>query len=127
MDISLIPLADGTGELQRLVNYPSKHIAPRYVYSGCVSTHWLIGERRLVNAMGAALPRAGLHRLYFDYGKRMVDRHYEPLQQWMDRWVQVAGYRQGTDWLTRKFEGAEHSERAWRVRVHIPLVFLLGD
>jgi predicted alpha/beta superfamily hydrolase len=95
--------------------------------AGCLSTHWPIGGRRLVNALGAVLPRAGQHRLYFDYGTRTVDRQYEPLQQWMDRWVAAAGYRQGEDWLTRKFAGADHSERAWRVRVHIPLDFLLGE
>ena len=33
--------------------------------------------------------------------------------------------RRGADWIARKFEGAEHSERAWRERVHIPLRFLL--
>ena len=35
------------------------------------------------------------------------------------------GYREGEDWITRKFPGAEHSEWAWRERVHIPLLFLL--
>lgn len=28
--------------------------------------------------------------------------------------------------MSRKFEGHEHSEKAWRARVHIPLTFLLG-
>jgi hypothetical protein len=36
------------------------------------------------------------------------------------------GYREGRNWVTRKFPGAEHSERAWRQRVDVPLVFLLG-
>jgi hypothetical protein len=40
--------------------------------------------------------------------------------------VQAKGYTKGEDWLTLKFEGAEHSERAWRERVHLPLEFLLG-
>ena len=29
-------------------------------------------------------------------------------------------------WLPRAFAGADHSERAWRERVHIPLEFLLS-
>ena len=29
------------------------------------------------------------------------------------------------NWMTLKFDGAEHSERAWRTRVRIPLQFLL--
>ena len=44
----------------------------------------------------------------------------------MDAHLQAAGYTQGKDWITRKFEGAEHNEAAWRVRVEIPLRFLLG-
>jgi hypothetical protein len=35
--------------------------------------------------------------------------------------MEMKGYTQGEDWLTLKFEGAEHSERAWRERVHISL------
>ena len=112
----------GLISLYALCEYP--HV---FGGAGCISTHWPIGGRRLVNALGAALPRAGQHRLYFDFGTQTVDKKYAPLQHWMDGWLQAAGYRQEVDWLTRKFEGAEHSERAWRVRVHIPLVFLLAD
>ncbi|MDE0242073.1 MAG: hypothetical protein OXQ84_18090 [bacterium] len=36
------------------------------------------------------------------------------------------GFRAGDDWITRRFEGADHSPSAWRERVHIPLKFLLG-
>jgi hypothetical protein len=44
----------------------------------------------------------------------------------MDAHLRAAGYREGVDCITRKFEGAEHNEAAWRARVHIPLEFLLG-
>ena len=37
------------------------------------------------------------------------------------------GYTQGKDWVTRKFDGAGHSEKDWRERLHIPLGFLLAD
>ena len=40
--------------------------------------------------------------------------------------MRAAGYKKDRDWITRKFVGAEHSERSWRERVHIPLMFLLG-
>jgi hypothetical protein len=43
----------------------------------------------------------------------------------MDELMQAAGYRRGIDWVTQKFAGAEHSERAWRARVDVPLRFLL--
>jgi predicted alpha/beta superfamily hydrolase len=94
--------------------------------AACVSTHWPAGGNSLVDAMGAALPPAGRHRLYFDYGTETLDAAYEPFQLRMDEHLRAAGYRQGVDWETRKFPGAEHSERSWRERVHIPLRFLLA-
>jgi len=30
------------------------------------------------------------------------------------------------NWITKKFEGADHSEKAWRERLDVPLVFLMG-
>ncbi|MCP5159656.1 MAG: alpha/beta hydrolase [Gammaproteobacteria bacterium] len=111
----------GLISLYALIEYPNV-----FSGAGCLSTHWPRGEAVLVDALGAALPRAGRHRLYFDYGTETLDADYEPWQQRMDQWLQAAGYREGQDWLTRRFEGAEHSERAWRARVHIPLGFLLG-
>lgn len=93
--------------------------------AGCLSTHWPAGETPLVEALGALLPPAGEHRLYFDYGTSTLDADYEPYQMQMDALLHAKGYRPGVDWLTRKFEGAEHNEAAWRARVHIPLEFLL--
>ena len=43
----------------------------------------------------------------------------------MDAAVAARGYTRGCNWLTCKFGGAEHSERAWRARVDIPLEFFL--
>lgn len=92
--------------------------------AGCLSTHWPIGQEILVDCLGAVLPRAGNHRLYFDYGTATLDADYEPYQQRMDALLRKAGYT-SQDWMTRKFKGADHSERAWRARAHIPLSFLL--
>jgi hypothetical protein len=44
----------------------------------------------------------------------------------MDEHLRQAGYRESENWVTLKFEGAEHAERSWRERVRIPLEFLLG-
>ena len=51
---------------------------------------------------------------------------YAPFQQRLDTRLEAAGYRRGEAWLTLKFEGTEHSERAWRKRVQFALKFLLG-
>jgi hypothetical protein len=80
----------------------------------------------LVNALGARLPAAGQHRLYFDFGTQTLDAGYEPFQRQMDEHLRRAGYRHNQDWLTLKFEGADHSESAWRERLHLPLTFLLA-
>jgi len=93
--------------------------------AGCVSTHWPIGGSWLVDYFGGALPRPGDHRIYFDYGTETADAAYEPYQLQMDALMQAAGYQCGIDWITKRFAGAEHSERAWRTRVDVPLKFLL--
>lgn len=95
--------------------------------AGCLSTHWPAGEQPLVDYLGQHLPAPGRHKLYFDYGTVELDSYYEPYQQLMDEWLQKAGYTAGQNWLTQKFEGANHSEAAWRARLHIPLRFLLGN
>jgi predicted alpha/beta superfamily hydrolase len=94
--------------------------------AGCLSTHWPAGGDGLVDYFGAVLPRPGAHKLYFDFGTATLDQDYEPFQTRMDGHLRRAGFTAGRDWLTRKFPGAEHSETAWRERVHVPLEFLLA-
>ena len=79
----------------------------------------------MANYLAQALPQAREHRLYFDYGTATVDALYEPYQEEVDQILIAKRYTHGEDWVTLKFEGAEHGERAWRERVHIPLKFLL--
>jgi hypothetical protein len=43
----------------------------------------------------------------------------------MDGHLRKAGYTE-QNWMTRRFDGADHNEAAWRARVEIPLEFLLG-
>ncbi len=93
----------------------------------CLSTHWPVLEWAMVDYVRRHLPPPGQHRLYFDYGTETLDAFYAEHQGRIDEVMRAAGYVEGRDWITRCFEGAEHSERAWRERVHIPLAFLLGD
>jgi predicted alpha/beta superfamily hydrolase len=110
----------GLVSLYALCEYPEV-----FAGAGCLSTHWPIGEDVLAAYVKSALPIPGSHRLYFDYGTETLDSEYEPYQQRMDALIRAAGYVPGNGWTTRKFPGAEHSEAAWRERVHIPLEFLL--
>ncbi|MBX7219988.1 MAG: alpha/beta hydrolase [Blastocatellia bacterium] len=94
--------------------------------AGCVSTHWPAGEGIVIDYLKNRLPNPNNHKLYFDFGTATLDSTYEPYQKKMDAVLLQAGFTPGKNWLTRKFEGAEHSEKAWRLRVEIPLIFLLG-
>ena len=95
--------------------------------AGCVSTHWPAGGDTLVDGMASALPHPAAHKLYFDFGTETLDAEYEPFQCNMDAHLRKAGYVENKNWLTLKFEGAEHSEKSWRERVELPLAFLLGN
>ena len=94
--------------------------------AGCVSTHWPAGDGIVVDDFGAHLPDPATHRYYFDFGTGTLDAGYEPYQRRADELLRKAGYVEGQNWITLKFEGAEHSEKSWRLRVDRPLSFLLG-
>ena len=93
--------------------------------AACLSTHWNIGNGAVLDWYKSNWPPAGSNRVYFDHGTETLDADYEPYQQQMDAIIRTHGYRNGVDWITRKFDGADHSPKAWRDRLHIPLVFLL--
>jgi predicted alpha/beta superfamily hydrolase len=93
--------------------------------AGCVSTHWPAGDGIAVTDFGAHLPDPATHRYWFDYGTETLDRSYEPYQLQADELLRKAGYVEGRNWVTKKFDGAEHSEKSWRLRVDQPLEFLL--
>ena len=97
-----------------------------YGGAGCVSTHWPAGNGIALDDFAAHLPDPTTHKYYFDYGTATLDGSYEPYQLRADAILRNAGYIEGRNWITRKFEGAEHSEKAWRLRVHEPLQFLIG-
>lgn len=111
----------GLISLYAVLEYPD-------VFGGaaCLSTHWPAADGRTIDYLAAHLPPAGTHKLYFDYGTATLDAEYGPYQQRADAVLRRAGYVEGRDWITRKFPGAEHSEKSWRQRVDIPLAFLLG-
>ena len=95
--------------------------------AACLSSHWNAGDGAVVRWFKHHLPSAGTHRIYFDHGTETLDADYEPFQQRMDEVMRQHGYRADEDWITLRFEGADHSPRAWRERLHIPLKFLLGS
>jgi predicted alpha/beta superfamily hydrolase len=93
--------------------------------AACLSTHWPAGDGVVIDYLAGHLPDPASHRFYFDYGTETLDALYEPFQQRMDEALRDAGYLEGKNWVTLKFDGAEHNERAWRQRASLPLRFLL--
>jgi enterochelin esterase-like enzyme len=101
--------------------------------AACLSSHWPIKydmddnpyPEPLLAYMRDNLPDPASHRLYFDYGTATLDALYPPLQAKADAVLREKGYS-AANWQTREFPGAEHSEKAWAERLHIPLQFLFG-
>jgi enterochelin esterase-like enzyme len=99
--------------------------------AACISTHWPgkfdMNDNPIPDAfysyMQQHLPEPDKHRLYFDYGTATLDAIYPPLQAKADAVIRDKGY-DASNWQTLKFEGAEHSEKAWAARLDIPLQFL---
>jgi enterochelin esterase-like enzyme len=127
----------GLISLYALTEYPDV-----FAGAGCLSTHWPLllppegqelsdADRNAVASafeayLRASLPRAGTHRIWFDYGSETLDRHYAAYQARIDRLVEARGWHKGRDYESRNFPGAPHNEDAWRARVDQPLLFLLG-
>lgn len=100
--------------------------------AACLSTHWpgtFTAENNpiptaFLNYLNRNLPSPENHRFYFDYGTETLDAMYEPLQQKADQIMKAHGFTEA-NWVTKKFQGADHSEKSWHERLHLPLEFLL--
>jgi len=94
--------------------------------AGCVSTHWPAGNGIVIDYLRKNLPGPSTHKLYFDHGTETLDAQYEPYQVRVDEIMAEAGYIWNENWITRKYQGHEHSERAWRKRMDLPFIFFLA-
>ncbi len=100
--------------------------------AACLSTHWPGTLEKENNPIPDAflaylnthLPNPKQHKLYFDYGDQTLDAMYPPLQKKVDELLKSKGYK-AKNWKTVFAKGEEHSEKSWRKRLDVPLVFLL--
>ena len=101
--------------------------------AACLSTHWpgplFRTENNPVPAafmgyMKDHLPSPKTHKIYFDHGTVALDALYPPFQKQADEVMRAKGFT-AKNWMTRAFEGEDHSEKAWARRLEVPLVFLL--
>ncbi len=101
--------------------------------SACLSTHWLgimPSENNPIpnaffNYLKYNLPSPKRHKIYFDYGSLTLDAFYKPYQTQVDVIMKSKGFS-NKNWLTKEFVGDDHTEKSWRNRLGIPLVFILG-
>ena len=118
----------GLISLYAICEYPN-------VFGGaaCISTHWpgifSVENNPIPDAffayMRKNLPDPKTHKIYFDFGTATLDALYPPLQKKADEVMIEKGFTPA-NWETLKFEGADHSENAWKERLSIPVMFLLG-
>lgn len=100
--------------------------------AACLSTHWpgifMVENNPIPDAfmiyLREHLPDPATHKFYFDYGTKTLDALYEPFQIRADEVMKQGGY-DDSNWRSLKFEGEDHSERAWRERLYIPFTFLM--
>lgn len=102
------------------------------VFSGsaCLSAHWPGSVYRNTNEVPEAFARYA-HRylpkqpvkIYIDQGTEGLDSWYAYGNKLMQKEIKRGAKKYSSSILTVK--GADHSERAWRERLAIPLVFLL--
>ena len=112
---------------------------------GCESTHFALSEsiagRYLRGVETSANPdtvpfvvrdiEAGLEppasaRYFFAYGTRGLDADYGPPHEVVREWLLAQGRIEGTDFVIREYEGADHNESSWRARIDDDLAFMFG-
>jgi predicted alpha/beta superfamily hydrolase len=100
--------------------------------AACLSTHWpgiFESENNPVpesfyTYLKEKLPAPNSIKIYFDYGTEELDAMYPPLQAKVDEIMIQKGFNK-ENWISKKFEGENHSENAWKKRLSIPIEFLL--
>lgn len=100
--------------------------------AACISTHWPgtfgVENNPIPDAFARyikdSLIQLNGNKIYFDYGNQTLDAFYPPLQKKVD---EVMKDYPADLWKSVFFEGKDHSEKSWRERFEIPLLFLLGN
>jgi enterochelin esterase-like enzyme len=100
--------------------------------AACLSTHWVGAytlqnnpiPQHFIHYLNQYLPKPTQHKIYFDCGDQTLDALYPGVQQRVDSLLSQKGFTVANG-LTRYFPGHNHSEKSWKNRLNIPLVFLL--
>jgi predicted alpha/beta superfamily hydrolase len=98
-----------------------------FTTSLALSTHWTVGGDALVDSLINALPSPSTHKIWMSYGTRGLDATYGPFQKYADRKMREAGWREGHDFSTHRFEKSGHNEKSWAKYLDQPMEFWLAD
>jgi enterochelin esterase-like enzyme len=123
--------------------YLAMHHPTEFGAGGCLSTHFPLSEEVAARIMrGVDRPEkpdatpyvlrdieGGLTvppgtRLWFDYGTKGLDSEYGPTHDAVRQWLVQQQRIDGTDFVIRCYEEADHNEASWRERLGDPLRFL---
>lgn len=111
---------------------------------GCVSTHFPLSEEMVAryfkgidghadpdpapyvlrDIAGGLKPIEGA-RYWFDYGTEGLDADYGPTHEAVRDWLLESALQEGTDFIVREYQGADHNEISWRARLTDVFEFLL--
>lgn len=113
--------------------YMANEYPDAYGGAGCLSTHWLGAfdseDTTMFDQFYAyldeTLPIPQRFLLYFDHGDQTLDQYYPEYQAKINELLESKNY-QGPKTKVLSFPGTDHSENAWRDRLHIPFTFFLG-
>ena len=110
---------------------------------GCLSSHFAFNEQYIAGYIGLDPRTADTTpyivrdiengetlaggRFFFDYGTETLDSSYHEDHKPVRAWFREQGFKEGRDVRFEKYDGADHSERAWRARVGDQLDWLLGE
>lgn len=105
--------------------YGACEYAHFFAGAACLSTSWTIAGWPIIDYLKEKLPAPDDRRWYFDYGVEEHIGNYKHIQNEVDALAERHGYIMNENWLTARFPGAQHSESAWRDRLHIVLKHLM--
>ena len=102
--------------------------------AACLSTHWPgFGDfdgnpvpQAFATYLEESLPDPTNHKIWFDHGTEALDATYGQYQIKIDQVMRKHGFTK-ENWVTKVYEGADHSENAWQKRYDEVLLFLIEE
>lgn len=99
----------------------------------CMSTHWPGSftlknnpfPEAILSYLAQEIPILKKTKIYFDCGDQTLDALYPALQEEVDK-LFLQKTRVKRRFVSKRFPGDEHSEKAWAKRVELPLRYLLS-